>query len=160
MQEYFSIDEMDFINLDDLKTIDFSDGNSVTYILGLTNTNNLVRINMQGLYENSIESGARIVISKNATTGKIVINHKYDANLLFNIRDSLRNINKYEKAPQSCISECTGKCSDFCAYTCYGACESECKNTCRLSCGSSCGFACYGSCSGTCQNESAGDVLY
>lgn len=158
MQEYFSIDEMDFINLDDLKTIDFSDGNSVTYILGLTNTNNLVRINIQGLHESSIESGARIVISKNATTGKIVINHKYDVNMLMSIRDSLRNINK--RTPQSCNSACVNECSDFCSSTCYGACASTCKNACRSSCGNSCGFACYGTCSGTCQNESTGDIFY
>ena len=107
MRENFPIDEMDFLSFKDVKTIDFTKDRDIINILGYNNeTDNLVRIDPQGIYENMLEDGARIVITKNTKDGKFTINHKYDATLLAKIDDALKNITK--NVPSNCSSECTG----------------------------------------------------
>ena len=117
MQENFSIEEMEFLHLNDARIIDFTKDKDITTLLAYNKeVNELVRIDPQGLFENMIQDGARIIITKNTKDGKFIINHKYDATLLANINNALMNINK--KAPGNCGSSCTNECIDFCSYNC------------------------------------------
>ena len=131
MRENFPIDEMDFLSFKDVKTIDFTKDRDIINILGYNNeTDNLVRIDPQGIYENMLEDGARIVITKNTKDGKFTINHKYDATLLAKIDDALKNITK--NVSPNCSSECTGSCIEFCSFNCSATCIYNCANTSTL----------------------------
>ena len=133
MQEKFSIEEMEFLHLNDTKIIDFTKDRDITNILAYNKeTNELVRLNADALFENMLQDGARIIITKNTKDGKFIINHKYDATLLANIDNALKNINK--KAPGNCGSSCTSECIDFCSYNCSTSCVGDCTGGCTASC--------------------------
>ena len=133
MQENFSIEEMEFLHLNDTKMIDFTKDRDITNILAYNKeTNELVRTTPENMYENMLQDGARIVITKNTKDGKFIINHKYDATLLANINNALMNINK--KAPRNCGSSCTSECIDFCSYDCSTSCTGDCTSECATSC--------------------------
>ena len=133
MQENFSIEEMEFLHLNDTKIIDFTKDRDITNILAYNKeTNELVRTTPENMYENMLQDGARIVITKNTKDGKFIINHKYDATLLSNIDNALKNINK--KAPGNCGSSCTSECIDFCSYNCSTSCVGGCTGGCVTSC--------------------------
>ena len=133
MQEKFSIEEMEFLHLNDTKIIDFTKDRDITNILAYNKeTNELVRTTPENIYENMLQDGARIVITKNTKDGKFIINHKYDATLLANIVNALKNINN--KAPGNCGSSCTSECIDFCSYNCSTSCVGDCTSGCTASC--------------------------
>ena len=133
MQEKLSIEEMEFLHLNDTKIIDFTKDRDITNILAYNKeTNELVRTTPENVFENMLQDGARIVITKNTKDGKFIINHKYDATLLVNIDDALKNINK--KAPGNCGSSCTSECIDFCSYNCSTSCVGDCTGGCVTSC--------------------------
>lgn len=116
MQEKFSIEEMNFLHLNDTRIIDFTKDRDITSLLAYNKeTNELLRINSDSLFENMLQDGARIIITKNVRDGKFVINHAYDATLLANIKTSLENINKAK--PAGCIG-CDNQCMNFCSYNC------------------------------------------
>ena len=91
-----------------------------------------MRTTPENVFENMLQDGARIVITKNTKDGKFIINHKYDATLLANINNALMNINK--KAPENCGSSCTSECIDFCSYNCSTSCVGDCTGGCTASC--------------------------
>ena len=133
MQENFSIEVLEFLHLNDTKIIDFTKDRDITNILAYNKeTNELVRTTPENMYENMLQDGARIVITKNTKDGKFIINHKYDATLLANINNALMNINK--KAPENCGSSCTSECIDFCSYNCSTSCVGDCTSGCTASC--------------------------
>ena len=133
MQEKFSIEEMEFLHLNDTKIIDFTKDRDITNILAYNKeTNELVRLNADALFENMLQDGARIIITKNTKDGKFIINHKYDATLLANIDDALKNATK--KSPSNCGSSCTSECIDFCSYNCSTSCVGDCTSGCTASC--------------------------
>ena len=133
MQENFSIEEMEFLHLNDTKIIDFTKDRDITNILAYNKeTNELVRLNADALFENMLQDGARIIITKNTKDGKFIINHKYDATLLANINNALMNINK--KAPGNCGSSCASECIEFCSYNCSTSCTGDCTGGCGASC--------------------------
>lgn len=122
MQKTMSIDEMEFLHLSDAKVVDFTKDRELTTILGYNKeTNDLVRVSPEDIYENMLQDGARIVITKNVKDGKFVINHAYDATLLANINTSLENILKSKSS--DCISSCDNQCMDFCSYNCSSGCS-------------------------------------
>lgn len=127
MQEKFSIEEMEFLHLNDTKIIDFTKDRDITNILAYNKeTNELVRLNADALFENMLQDGARIIITKNTKDGKFIINHKYDATLLANIDDALKNATK--KSPSNCGSSCTSECIGFCSYNCSTSCTGTTSN--------------------------------
>ena len=121
MQADFPIEEMNFLHLNDARIIDFTKDKDITTILAYNKeVNELLRINADSLFENMLQDGTRIVITKNVKDGKFIINHAYDATLLANINTSLANVIK--GAPSSCASTCTNQCMDFCSYNCSTYC--------------------------------------
>lgn len=123
MKEDFSINEMKFLHVGDGTKVDFSNSKEVMTLLGYNKENNdLLNIDAVDLYENMLQDGARIIITKNTKDKKFVINHAYDATLLANIQGSLQNILKTK--PSDCASSCDNKCMDFCSYNCSSSCGS------------------------------------
>ena len=73
MQENFSIEEMEFLHLNDTKIIDFTKDRDITNILAYNKeTNELVRTTPENMYENMLQDGARIVITKNTKDGNSI----------------------------------------------------------------------------------------
>lgn len=120
MAENFPIDELKFLHIGEGTKVDFSNSKDVMTLLGYNKEKNeLLNVSADGMFENMLQEGARIIITKNNKNGTFVINHAYDNVMLSGIQEALTNLTKAK--PSGCIS-CDNQCMDFCTYNCSSNC--------------------------------------